>query len=126
MVQLLTARTVLAVRDLAASTHFYTDVLGFTRDFGDSSDGWSFLSRGGFRVMLGGCPTALPASELGDHSYVAYVLVDDVDQLYDEFVTRGAPVTSAPTSQPWGLREFGLRTLDGHRLQFGQPLAPDS
>ena len=95
MAEVLAARTVLAVRDLAASTQFYIGVLGFARDFGDGSDGWSFLSRGGFRVMLGECPTDRAASELGNHSYVAYLLVDHVDQLYDEFVRRGALVTSA-------------------------------
>ena len=44
----------------------YMVVLGFTRDFGDGSDGWSFLSRDSFKVMLGECPDAQPASELGE------------------------------------------------------------
>jgi uncharacterized glyoxalase superfamily protein PhnB len=116
------ARSVLAVRDLRASTRHYIDVLGFHRDFGDGSDGWSFLSRDEFKVMLGECPDATPASELGDHSYVAYVLVEGVDQLHADVVARGAQVTSAPTTKPWGLREFGLRTPDGHRYTFGEPL----
>ena len=25
--------------------------------------------------------------------------------------------------EPWGLREFGLRTVNGHRLMFGQPIS---
>ena len=123
MVRVLGSRSVLAVRDLARSTRFYLDVLGFQRDFGDGSDGWSFLSRGDFRVMLGECPDERPASELGNHSYVAYVLVEGVDQLYAELVGRGAELTSMPASKPWGLREFGVRTPDGHRIQFGEPLA---
>ena len=49
-------RCVLAVRDLKKSTQFYMDVLGFRRDFGDGSDGWSFLSRDNFKLMLGECP----------------------------------------------------------------------
>ena len=115
-------RSVLAVRDLAASTRHYIDVLGFKRDFGDGSDGWSFLSRDAFKVMLGECRDAIPASELGDHSYAAYLIVDDVDKFHAEVVARGAHVTSAPASKPWGLREFALRTPDGHRYTFGQPL----
>ena len=122
MVRVLGARCVFAVRDLAESTRFYLDVLGFQRDFGDGSDGWSFLSRGDFRVMLGECPDERPASELGNHSYVAYVLVEGVDQLYEELVGRGAVIPSPPMSKPWGLREFGVRTPDGHRVQFGEPL----
>jgi len=122
MVRVLGCRTVLAVRDLARSTRFYLDVLGFQRDFGDGSDGWSFLSRGDFRVMLGECPDERPASELGNHSYVAYVLVEGVDQLYAELVGRGAVIPSAPATKPWGLREFGVHTPDGHRIQFGEPV----
>jgi uncharacterized glyoxalase superfamily protein PhnB len=122
MPQIVGVRSVLAVRDLQASTRHYVDVLGFHRDFGDGSDGWSFLSRDAFKVMLGECRDATPASELGDHSYVAYVLVEGVDQLYADVRARGAEITSTPTSKPWGLREFGLRTPDGHRYTFGEPL----
>jgi uncharacterized glyoxalase superfamily protein PhnB len=118
------SRHVLAVRDLAAATRYYTEVLGFARDFGDGSDGWAFLSRGGCRVMLGDCPDAAPAGELGDHSYVAYLVVEGVDALHAEVASRGADVTDAPRTQPWGLREFGVRTPDGHRLRFGEPVGP--
>ena len=52
MHRIVDSRCVLAVRDLQASTRFYVDVLGFRRDFGDGSDGWSFLSRDAFKIML--------------------------------------------------------------------------
>jgi catechol 2,3-dioxygenase-like lactoylglutathione lyase family enzyme len=126
MPQIIHTRSVLAVRDLEVSTRFYTDVLGFTRDFGDGSDGWSFLSRGGFRVMLGECPGAAPAGELGDHSWYAYVTVDGVDALHAEVAARGAEILSPPATKPWGLREFSLRTPDGHRLTFGEPTSAAS
>ncbi len=117
------SRCVLAVRDLAESTRFYIDVLGFQRDFGDGSDGWSFLSPDAFKVMLGECPDEKAASELGDHSYVAYLVVEGVDRFYQEAAARGADVTSKPVDKPWGIREFGIRTPDGHRIQFGEPIA---
>src|SRR5919106_3792257 len=123
MTRIVDSRCVLAVRDLAASTRFYIDVLGFTRDFGDGTDGWSFLSRDNFKVMLGECPNEKPASELGDHSYVAYLIVEDIDALHAELVARGAPTISPPIDEPWGLREFGIRTPDGHRIRFGEPIA---
>jgi catechol 2,3-dioxygenase-like lactoylglutathione lyase family enzyme len=122
MHRIIDSRFVLAVRDLPASTRFYIDVLGFRRDFGDGSDGWSFLSRDAFKVMLGECPDEKPASELGDHSYVAYLIVEGVDELHQELAARGAPLISEPTDEPWGLREFGIRTPDGHRIRFGQPI----
>lgn len=116
------SRYVLAVRDLEASTRFYVDVLRFARDFGDGSDGWSFLSRDGCKLMLGECPEAAPAGDLGDHSWFAYLVVEDVDRLYEEVAGRGAEMLSGPSTEPWGLREFSIRTPDGHRIKFGEPI----
>jgi uncharacterized glyoxalase superfamily protein PhnB len=121
MAQIINSRCVLAVRDLAVSTKYYVDVLGFRKDPIDAP-GWSFLTRDRFSVMLGECKDAQPAGELGDHSYFAYWNVEGVDDLYKEFVSRGALVSSAPTNKPWGLREFGLRTPDGHRITCGQTI----
>ena len=113
------SRCVLAVRDLEVSTRYYVDVLGFRRDPIDA-EGWSFLTRDSFRVMLGECANERPAGELGDHSYFAYWNVEGVDEFYRELVAKGALVTSEPTDKPWGLTEFGLRTPDGHRITCGQ------
>ncbi len=122
MTRFVRTRLVLAVRDLEVSTDYWMGVLGCSRDFGDGADGWSFLSRNEFSVMLGECPDERPASDLGNHSYVAYITVDDVDALHAELTLRGAAFTSSLASKPWGMREFGVRTPDGHRLQFGSPI----
>lgn len=119
MARLEGVRLILAVRNLRASTDFYVNVLGFRRDFGDESDGWSWLSRDNCRVGLGECADAAPAADLGDHSYVAYVTVDDLDGLYTELVSRGAPIRTPPETKRWGMREFTLQTPDGHRMTFG-------
>jgi len=95
------------------------DALGFSKD-PINAEGWSFLTRDTFRVMLGECLGERPASQLGDHSYFVYWNVDDVDQFYKEIVAKGALVTSEPSDKPWGLREFGLRTPDGHRITCGE------
>lgn len=123
MPRIVDSRTVLAVRDLRISTDFFMNALGFIRDFGDGSDGWSFLSRDSYRVMLGECADERPASEIGDHSYVAYLVVDDVDGFHDELVQRGVTPKDDPADKPWGMREFALRTPDGHGITFGQPTA---
>jgi len=113
-------RFVLAVIDLKKSTAYYTSVLGLAMDF--EVPGWSFLSRGRFRVMLGECTDALPPGELGDHSYYGYITVADADALYNEYKQSGAQFTQLLATKPWGMREFGIRTVDGHRLMFGQEL----
>jgi uncharacterized glyoxalase superfamily protein PhnB len=111
-------RCVLAVKNLAVSVAFYRDMLGFSLDFEVS--GWAFLSRDRFRVMLGECADAMAAHETGDHSYFAYVTVDDIDELYREFVAKGVSLVQELADKPWGMREFGVRTPDGHRIMFGQ------
>jgi catechol 2,3-dioxygenase-like lactoylglutathione lyase family enzyme len=121
--RMLDTRLVLVVRDLQASTAFYRDVLECQVVGGDPAVGWMFLSRDRFTVMLGECPDVTPATDIGDHSYVAYVVVDDVDQMHAALVRRGgAEVISHPTTESWGMREFGLRTPDGHRIRFGQDM----
>jgi uncharacterized glyoxalase superfamily protein PhnB len=119
VVKIVNSRCVLAVRDLAESTRYYINVLGFQKD-PINAEGWSFLTRDCFRVMLGECVDERPAGELGNHSWFAYWNVEGVDDLYRELVAKGAIVSSAPTDKPWGLREFGLCTPDGHRIVCGQ------
>ncbi len=123
MSRLVRNRLVLAVQNLALSTSYWIDQLGFHREFGDGSDGWSFLARDEFTVMLGECPDEVAASDIGNHSYVAYITVEDIDELYRDLVARGAMISSTPSTKPWGMREFGISTPDGHRIQFGFPIA---
>ena len=119
MPEFLGSRCVLAVHNLAVSTRYYTETLGFEVDPIDAP-GWSFLSRGPFKIMLGECPDAIPAAELGDHNWFAQVFVDSIDAYHDEVMARGGKVLSPLETKPWGIREFSVRTPDGHRIGFGQ------
>ena len=123
MPSILRARSVLAVRDLERSTRYYREVLGLTED-SITSPGWSFLSRDHFHLMLGECRDEVPANATGNHSWFVHLLIDDVDAYFHEVRARGADILSPPADRPYGLREFILRTPDGHRLVFGQPRSP--
>ncbi|MEB3358088.1 MAG: VOC family protein [Synechococcales bacterium] len=112
---------VLAVADLEVSGAFYRDVLGFeVHEIGDP--GWRMFVRDGCRIMAGHCPDAIPARDLGDHSYFAYFVVDDADAYHVRAVAQGAEIIKPLRDEPWGMREFGLRTVDGHRIMIGQDL----
>ena len=113
------AHPVLAVHDLERSSAWYRDVLGCELREAEPGN-WTFCRSGLVDFMLGRCPDALPASELGDHSYVAYLRVDDVDAFHDRAVEAGAEILKPPTNEPWGMREFGIRSPDGHRFMLGQ------
>lgn len=108
---------VLAVHDLESSARFFVEKLGFAVT--DRPDGWTFVARDGCMIMLGHCPDDLPPSELGCHSYFGYLLVDDAARYHSEVLARGGE-PSPLADQPWGLREFAVRTPEGHRLTIGQ------
>jgi predicted enzyme related to lactoylglutathione lyase len=112
---------VLAVHDLGAMTAYWRDVLGWVLEFEDSGN-WTFLFRDHLGVHLGECKDAMPASALGDHSYFAYIVFDDLDAYHTEISARGALIGSPPTDKPWGMREMVVRTPEGHRIMFAQDL----
>lgn len=110
---------VLAVPDLERSGAFYRDVLGFTiHEMGDP--GWRMLVRDACQIMVGECPDAMPASNLGDHSYFGYFVVDDIEADYERVTAHSVEIIKPLRDEPWGMREFGLRTVDGHRIMMGQ------
>jgi catechol 2,3-dioxygenase-like lactoylglutathione lyase family enzyme len=112
---------VIAVPDLAASAKFYEDTLGFTvHEIGDP--GWRIFRRGVFQIMAGHCPDATPPSQTGDHSYFAYVHLRNASSLYRELQQKDVDWIKHIADEPWGMREFGIRTPDGHRIMFGEPL----
>jgi predicted enzyme related to lactoylglutathione lyase len=111
-------RYVIAVHDLDRSAGYYRDVLGFdVRMIGDP--GWRVFVRDQCVIMAGQCPDALSPHELGDHSYFAYLEVDEVDAFHEAVTTKGGTVIKPLRDEPWGMREFGIRTVDGHRIMFG-------
>ncbi len=113
---------VLAVHDLERSAAWYRDVLGCEIDDVDPGN-WTFCRAGGVTFMLGRCPDVPPASELGDHSYIAYLRVDDVAAYHRRALAAGAEVLKDMRDEPWGMREFGVRSPDGHRFMVGQSIS---
>ena len=111
-------RHVLAVKDLKIEADYYKEKLGFDLDF--TAPGWEFLSFGDFKVMLGECSDEVTAEATGNHSWFAHALVENVDEVYQEFIDRGAKILSPIADKPWGIRDFTVVTPDGHRIVFGQ------
>ena len=112
---------VIAVPSLETSAQFYRDVLGFeVREIGDP--GWRSYVRDGIEIMAGECPGAIAPVELGDHSYYAYFVVSDAQAYHEEVESRGAEILKAIRDEPWGMREFAIHTVDGHRVMIGEQL----
>ena len=113
--EIVAANPVLAVRDLQASAEWYRQVLACEATEVDSGN-WVFCRSGSVQFMLGRCPDTPPASEIGDHSYVAYLEVDDIHAYYARAKDAGAQISKELRREPWGRDEFGIRSPDGHRF----------
>ena len=113
-------RYVLAVKDLEKSAQYYQAQLGFTTWW--AGQGWHFLALGAFKVMLGECPDDRSAFETRNHSYFAYIDLENIDELYRQYQEKEVEITAEIADRPWGQREFGIRTIDGHRIMFGEAL----
>jgi catechol 2,3-dioxygenase-like lactoylglutathione lyase family enzyme len=111
---------VLAVHDVKQSADFYVKMLGFA--IVAEPPGWIFIAKDHCMIMLGECPGDMPPSQLGCHNYFAYLRVDDADGYYRQLTTNGAEVLSAIEDKPWNMREFSVRTFDGHRITIGHSL----
>lgn len=111
---------VLAVNDLDASEAYFVEKLGFT--LRSRIGGWSFLSLDNFHLMVGHCEGEMPAWETNNHSYFAYVNCEGIDDLFKQYKARGVNFVQEIADKPWGLREFGVVTPEGHRIMFGQSI----
>jgi catechol 2,3-dioxygenase-like lactoylglutathione lyase family enzyme len=114
-------RFVIAVPDFKISSAFYRDVLGFSVHT-IPNPGWLFYVSGECTIMAGECPDEIHPSKLGDHSYFAYLEIENIDPYYESVRAKGAKIRKALRDEPWGMREFGLETADGHRIMFASPL----
>jgi predicted enzyme related to lactoylglutathione lyase len=103
---------VLHVTDVVATAAFYRDVLGFACDFGDERYAVVWRDNSAIHFVRD------DASPRGVH---LFQWVKDVDAYYREIVGRGADVRE-PTDQPYGIREFGVRDLNGVAIVFGQDI----
>jgi len=104
---------VLHVPDVKRAATFYRDLLGFTWDFGDEAYAVVWRDNSAIHFVR---DEQTPA---GVH---LFQWVRDVDAYWKEIVGRGAVPASAPTDQPYRLREFALEDINGVRVVFGQDI----
>lgn len=110
------AEPILNVRDMAASLRYYVDVLGF-RNAKWGSAGFTLVSRDGAGIYL--CQ-----GDQGQPGTWAWVGVEDVGLLYDEYRASGATIRQGPTNYMWAY-EMRVEDPDGHVLRFGSDSRSD-
>ena len=58
-------------------------------------------------------------AEEGHEGDCIYIKVEDADAVFEEMKGMGHTDVNSPEDRPYGMRDFGLQDLDGHRLYFG-------
>jgi catechol 2,3-dioxygenase-like lactoylglutathione lyase family enzyme len=116
---------VLLVAEVARSTEYYRDALGFeTSRWEVNPEHYGYASRDGCHLHFARFEGARPRpnhEEAPPDMFDAYFWVDDVDALHEELVGRGADLLHGPVEQEYGLREIRVRDPDGYILAFGRP-----
>ncbi|WP_193047431.1 VOC family protein [Mycolicibacterium baixiangningiae] len=114
----------LNVPDPQASADFLSEHVGYTAAMQD--DGFVSLEHpgGGPNVVYlrTGLPTFKPAhraGSAGDGLLLVFV-VEDVDAVYEGVRAGGAPVVTAPETEPWGERYCQFEDPNGIIVQFVQ------
>lgn len=115
----------LHARDAHTLIDFLVDTVGFVRtavyeDGGTVAHAQLDWPEGG-GVMLGSHKADSPDWSLEPGSFGAYVVTDQVDELYARLSKpgSGAKVLRAIEDQPYGSREFAIADPEGNKWSFG-------
>lgn len=106
----------LAVRDVRAAADFYAKKLGFMQAF-ISGDPPEMAG-----VNLGQVQLFLERGTPSPDGCSVYFVVDDADELFAYHRANGVTIVHPPSDQPYGLRDYRVRDLDGYLLGFGHHL----
>jgi uncharacterized glyoxalase superfamily protein PhnB len=117
-----TAIPVVQVSGSLAAQEFYCKGLGFTLvscwrpDQTIDDPCYMTLARDGAQLHVHSFQSATVGAG------AVYMVVDDVDTLYAELLSRGVSVSGPPIDQTWGTREIAVRDADRNVVTFGQRL----
>jgi lactoylglutathione lyase len=116
---------VLLVSDIERAKNYYSEVLGCeVTDWWVLRDGFTGLA---IKLLAARDPQDIkpnsPAAGM-EHGFDLYCYVENwqsLDELYNEFKTKGATIVMEPwvdaKNGPW--KEFALQDLDGYTIAFG-------
>lgn len=122
---------ILFVRNLAASIHFYRDMLGVPfrfqnagyAEFATRGVKLGLFERGRLPELLGpGAGPSAPEPRRTDPTGEILFIVNDVDSEADRLRAAGVDVLSGPIDRPWGHRTLHIADPDGHVAELAQEI----
>ena len=104
------SQPILRVENMQASLRFYVDALGF-ENASWGTDNFTSVSRDRAGIYL--C-----RGDQGRGGAWAWIGVEDVEKLHEEYKARGVTIRLPPTNFPWAL-EMQIEDPDGNVLRLG-------
>lgn len=101
----------LPVADVERAQRHYRDVLGFEIGWLEPDKEIGAVSRGEVTIFFR--KRTAPFEPV-----VHWVFTMDIEATYGELQSLGANIVEPLERKPWGLRQFTVEDLDGHRFYF--------
>jgi hypothetical protein len=115
--------TVFLVGNIEPAMEWYKR-LGFKSDY--YPPGFAILSRDEIQIFLQQQPEYVAPDDPGRrarHAWNVYIITDDVKALYEEYsALQGVKISRQLCRQDYGMMEFDVTDLNGHRLVFAEPV----
>ena len=125
--RLTAAYTQLFTGDMERAAEFYREQLGFEVRFlfGDPPV-YAQFSRDAVRLNMRLVQAPVLDREAAERVELlaAYLEVDNVEELYQEYLSRDVDFCRPLETKPWGLTGFIVRDPDGNLLNFSEPADP--
>ncbi len=102
----------LPVKSIPETHEFYKKKLGFTIHWTWEGNFSSLYAQDAFEIYLS--QTDSPIAPM-----TCYIHVDNADIFYSKFKESGVKIVEEISSRPWGMREFVIEELNGHRFRIG-------
>src|SRR5215469_16622912 len=114
--------TVFLVGNIEQTMEWYIR-LGFQSEF--YPPGFAILRRDGIEIFLQQQPGYVAPDDPGRrerHAWNVYIITDNVKALYEEYsALSGVKISRQLRHLDYGMTEFDVIDLNGHRLVFAQP-----
>src|SRR5215470_15361198 len=115
--------TVFLVGNIEPTMKWYKR-LGFESEY--YPPGFAILRRDDVEIFLQQHPGYIAPNDSGRrerHAWNLYIVTDDVKALYEEYAALpGVKIARQLCPQDYGMIEFDVLDLNGHRLVFAQPI----
>ncbi|MCK4709590.1 MAG: VOC family protein [Gammaproteobacteria bacterium] len=111
------------VKDVSAAADYYRDKMGFECTLLGEPVQFCIAARDNHHLMLAQSSdpdNAVAKAKVIDDMWHAYFWVDDIEALYVELDQRGVNIDDGLHVANYGVKEFGIKDLDGYEIAFGQ------